>query len=233
MIDKVTTIEEAMRCVHSGDTVLIAGFGSSGQPHSLLKYLAAMPVDHLTAVSEDMSYSTNREEKRLFPELITEGKITHLMVSFLGRHVHVQEKIADGSLTYELIPQGTLAERLRAGGAGIGGLYLKTGVGTIVEEGKEKRIIDGEEYILEKPIKGDVALLKCFKADRMGNAVFRYAALNFNLVMAMAGKTVILEADEIVEPGELEPDQIHVPGVLVDYVVQNTYGPDFGLPEEV
>ncbi|MBQ9973116.1 MAG: 3-oxoacid CoA-transferase subunit A, partial [Firmicutes bacterium] len=128
-------------------------------------------------------------------------------------------------LKLELIPQGTLAERIRAGGSGLGGVLTPTGVGTVVEEGKQKIEIDGKEYIVEKPLHADVALIKAYKADRMGNAIFKYAARNFNPLMAMAADKVVLEVEEIVEPGEINPEHVQLPGVFVDYVVH--------CPEEV
>lgn len=130
------------------------------------------------------------------------------------------EQVFSGELELEMVPQGTLAERIRAGGAGIGGFYTPTGVGTVVAEGKETRIIDGKEYLFELPLKSDVSLVKAWKADRMGNAVFRYTGINFNISMAMAGKVVILEAEEIVEIGEISPEEVQLPGVFVDYVVK-------------
>ena len=132
----------------------------------------------------------------------------------------ISDQVFAGELELEMVPQGTLAERIRAGGAGIGGFYTPTGVGTVIAEGKETRIIDGKEYLFELPLRADVSLVKCWKADRMGNAVFKYTGINFNVVMATAGDTVILEAEEIVEPGEISPENVQLPGVFVDYVVK-------------
>ena len=137
----------------------------------------------------------------------------------MGANQIANQKIASGELEVELIPQGTLAERIRAAGAGLGGFYTPTGVGTVVEEGKETKIIDGRKYIFEKPLHANVALLKAHTADTMGNAVLRYAAMNFNPCMAMAADIVILEAENIVRSGEIEPDRVHIPGVFVDYIV--------------
>ena len=223
MVDKTITVKEAMKHIHSGDVVLIGGFGFSGQPDSLLKALAEEPIYELTAVSEGLAYLMTAGEFKAYPELMLNGQIKHIIVSFLGGDPQLQALIDSGDLTFELVPQGTMAERMRAAGAGIGGFYVKTGVGTIVEEGKEKRVIDGEEYLFEKPLPGDVALIRAHKADQYGNCLFRYTGNNFCLPMAMAGKTVIVEADEVVEPGDIEPDAVHIPGVLVDYVVQSTW----------
>ena len=127
--------------------------------------------------------------------------------------------IFNKSLEVELVPQGTLAERIRAAGAGIGGFYTPTGVGTVVEEGKETKVIDGKKYLLELPLRANVALVKAYKADRLGNAIFKYTAANFNPVMAMAADLVILETEELLEVGEIEPDQVQLPGIFVDHIV--------------
>ncbi len=220
MESKVIDVKTAIDKVKSGDTVLVGGFGGSGAAFTLLHELEKRDLTNLTSVSEDGGYA-NAKLKNACPGLLDKGIITHIKVSFLGSNATVHSNINKGTLTYELIPQGTLAERLRAAGSGIAGFYTPTGVGTVVEEGKERRTIDGKEYILEKALHGDIALVKCFRADTMGNAVFKYSAMNFNPLMAMAAKMVILEAEEIVEPGEIEADQVQLPGVFVDHVVQS------------
>ncbi len=152
--------------------------------------------------------------------LVERGQIADAKCCFIGQNPTAGKKFMAGEIPMEFIPIGTFAERIRAGGCGIGGFYTRTGVGTIVEEGKETKIIDGVKYILEKPLRADVAFVKAWKADYMGNAVFKYTAQNYNTVMATAADLVILEAEEVVPPGEIEPDRVQLPGVFVDYVVQ-------------
>lgn len=220
MINKVTTIGKAVDAVKSGDTIMVGGFGIQGAALSLLRELAGRPVDRLTTISEDAGFVFGAIEQAV-PSLLETGKIEKLCLSFLGGNQTAHSLINAGKLELDLIPQGTLAERIRIGGAGIGGFYTPTGVGTVVEEGKEKKVIDGKEYILELPLRANVAFIKAYRADRMGNAVFKYAAMNFNPLMAMAADITIVEAEEIVEAGAIEPDHVHLPGVFVDYVVQS------------
>ena len=218
-MNKVTDIKTAIDHVRKNDTVLLGGFGNVGAPMHLLYELATKPdTDGLTLVSEDMHYGNLPFVQG--PEvLLRSGQLKKIVVSFIGSHKPVETAINDGSLELEFVPQGTLAERLRAAGVGLGGFYTPTGVGTEVEEGKETRIIDGKKYILEKPLRGNVALVKAYMADRMGNAVFKLTANNFNTVMAMAADTVILEVEKLVEVGDIEPDRVDLPGIFVDYVV--------------
>ncbi|MBQ3122822.1 MAG: CoA transferase subunit A [Firmicutes bacterium] len=224
-MDKVTSLDKAMEVVKTGDTIMIGGFTLSGCPVGLLRKLSEMPVNNLTAISEDCGYIRGDVKRKNAAALFENNQISEVKVSFLGPNPFVHKKINDGELKLELIPQGTLAERIRAGGSGLGGVLTPTGVGTVVEEGKQKIEIDGKEYIVEKPLHADVALIKAYKADRMGNAIFKYAARNFNPLMAMAADKVVLEVEEIVEPGEINPEHVQLPGVFVDYVVH--------CPEEV
>lgn len=218
-MDKVMDKKAAMDAVKSGDTVLLGGFTNYGCPLHLLYELAERPqVRELTLVSEDLGYGG-------LPYLQGPGmlfanhQVKKSITSFIGGNPQANELILNGGLEVELVPQGTLAERLRAAGAGIGGFYTPTGVGTVAEEGKETRTIDGKKYVLELPLRGDVALVKAYKADRMGNAIFKYTAANFNPVMAMAADVVILEVEELVEVGEIPPDQVQLPGIFVDRIV--------------
>ena len=141
------------------------------------------------------------------------------ITSFIGANPDAVGRIFNKEIELELVPQGTLAERIRIGGAGIGGFYTPTGVGTVAEEGKETKVIDGKKYLLELPLRANVALVKAYKADRQGNAVFKYTAANFNTVMATAADLVILEVEKIVEMGEIEPDQVQLPGIFIDQIV--------------
>ena len=215
MIDKVTAISEAMKCVKSGDIIMIGGFTLSGSPIGLLRKLSELPITGLTAISEDCGYIRDDVKRKNAAALFDNGQIKKVIVSFLGMNPTVHKMIAEG----------TLAERIRAGGAGLGGVLTPTGIGTIVEEGKRIIEVNGEPYILELPLRADVALVKAYRADRMGNAVFKYSAQNFNPLMATAADKVVLEVEEIVEPGKINPEQVQLPGVFVDYVVH--------CPEEV
>ena len=219
MRNKVVDIKTAIDKVEKNSTVLLGGFSEVGCPLHLLYELASRPeIDGMTLVAEDMSYGGLPFVQG--PQaLLDNGQLKKVIVSFLGAHKSAEQAVAEGRLELEFVPQGTLAERLRAAGAGLGGFYTPTGVGTEAAMGKETRVIDGREYIFEKPLRGDVALIKAYKADRLGNAVFRYTANNFNTCMATAGKTVILEVEKLVEPGEIPPDAVQLPGVFVDFIV--------------
>lgn len=218
-MNKVTDINSAVNLVKKGDTILLGGFGNVGAPMHLLYELANHPeINDLTIVSEDLHYGDLPFVQG--PEVLLRTKqLKKVVVSFIGSHKPFENAINEGRLELEFIPQGTLAERIRAGGMGLGGFYTPTGVGTEVETGKETKIIDGKKYILEKPLRGNVAFVKAYKADRYGNAVFKLTAQNFNTVMAMAADTVILETEKLVEVGEIEPDSVQLPGIFVDYVV--------------
>ncbi len=216
-MSKLVDIRSALDHVKSGDTVMIGGFACCGTPLNLLSELEKRDIHHLTTISEDFHNAVKRFDLGLTP-LLKKNMIDEIIVSFFG-HREAQEKIDAGEIKLTLIPQGTLAERIRAGGAGLGGFFTPVGVGTVVEEGKETRIIDGKKYLLELPLRANVALLKCHTADTMGNAVFSYTARNFNCVMATAADVVILECEHLVQPGEIAPDAVHLPGIFVDYVV--------------
>ncbi|MBQ1216310.1 MAG: CoA transferase subunit A [Firmicutes bacterium] len=218
-MDKVIGLQEAISKVKQGDTLMIGGFGGFGFPSNLVWEVARQNIGELTVIAEDFGNGYSPFEMNSTP-LLEKHLVKKAIISYCGGQPRITEQVFKGELEMEMVPQGTLAERIRAGGAGIGGFYTPTGVGTVVAEGKETRVIDGKEYLFELPLKSDVSLVKAWKADRMGNAVFKYTGINFNISMAMAGKLVILEAEEIVEPGELSPEAIQLPGVFVDYVVK-------------
>lgn len=220
MLDKVTTLDKALDMIKLNDTIMIGGFTLCGCPLYLLRGLAEKPVRGLTTISEDTGFANVVfYPQKAVRALFDNRQISKVCVSFVGSNPFINEMIQKGQLEYELIPQGTLAERIRAGGSGLGGFYTPTGVGTVVEEGKEKKIINGKEYLLELPLRADVALIKAYKADHMGNAVFKYSAMNFNPLMAMAADTVILEVEKLVENGAINPELVQLPGVFVDQVV--------------
>jgi len=153
--------------------------------------------------------------------MVVNKQLKKIIVSHIGTNKETGRQMNAGELEVELVPQGTLAERIRCGGAGLGGFLTPTGVGTIIEQGKSRLVLDGKSYLLERPLRADAALLKAWKADTFGNLVFRKAARNFNPLMAMAADLVIVEAEEVVEAGALDPDQVMTPGVLVDMIVES------------
>ncbi|WP_085522740.1 CoA transferase subunit A [Tuberibacillus sp. Marseille-P3662] len=208
-------VEEALSCVKSGDTVLVGGFGLIGAPLTLIDELTKKEVYDLTVVSNNLG-----ESGKGLGILLNQNKIKKGIGSYFTSNRDVGDKYQKGEVELELKPQGTLAESLRAGGAGLGGYYTKTAVGTKLAEGKEEREIDGVKYIFEKPIRGDVALIRAHKADTLGNVVYYKTARNFNPLMATAAKHVILEVDEIVEPGTLDPEAIVTPHLYVDTIVE-------------
>ncbi len=217
-MNKLCSLDSALAKISPGDTVMVAGFTNFGAPNNLINALAGTDTGNLTTISEDLGWSNGRFNQGV-SRLIENNLVKKVITSFLGANRIANEYIASGRLELELIPQGTLAERIRAAGSGIGGFYTPTGVGTVAAEGKETRVLNGREYLLELPLGADVALIKAHTADTMGNAVLRYSAKNFNVCMAMAASTVILEAENVVSPGEIEPDRVDIPGVFVDYVV--------------
>ena len=219
MKSKVTDIREAISKINSGDSVMITGFGQAGSPRHLIRELASTDVKDLHTISDDLGVTEHGFDQTI-SALINNKQISRAQCCFIGQNPESSRQFIEGTLDVEFIPMGTFAERIRAGGAGIGGFYTKTGVGTMMEEGKETKIINGEKYLLELPLHADVALLHAWKADTFGNAVFKYTARNYNVIMATAADLVILEAEEIVEQGEIAPDEVQLPGVFVDHVVE-------------
>lgn len=204
--------------VKDGDTLLVGGFGLSGTPLTLIDELAASGKKDLTIVSNSLGEAGKGLGKLLFTD-----SLKKIVGSYFTSNPDVVRIGKQINLEVELIPQGTMAEAIRCGGAGIAGFYTKTGVGTLLTEGKEERIFNGETYILQEAIRGDVALIKAFKADKLGNLIYDHTARNFNPAMATAADIVIAEVDEIVEVGELRPEEITTPHLYVDYVVLNEY----------
>ncbi|NQD67510.1 CoA transferase subunit A [Bacillus haikouensis] len=215
---KLLNFDDALQHIKSGDTLLVGGFGLSGTPLTLIDELVKSDKDNLTIISNNLG-----EEGRGLGKLLIAGKLQKAKGSYFTTNRDAVKAWSKGELEIELIPQGTLAEAIRCGGAGIGGFYTKTGVGTKLAEGKEEKVIDGEPHIFEKAIKGDVAIIKALKADTLGNLVYDKTARNFNPVMATAAKIVIAEVDEIVEAGSFAPEEVVTPHLYVDYIVQNRY----------
>ncbi len=221
MIDKVVrgaspqeAAAKAVQDVPSGATLLVGGFGLCGIPENLIAALAASDVQGLTCVSNNCGV-----DDWGLGILLGKRKIRKMISSYVGENAEFERQYLAGELELEFCPQGTLAERLRAGGAGIAGFYTPTGAGTIVAEGKETKVFDGREYILERGLVGDFALVAAWKADRLGNLVYRKTARNFNPMAATAGKITVAEVEELVEPGALDPDEVDTPGIFVKRVV--------------
>jgi 3-oxoadipate CoA-transferase alpha subunit len=218
MIDKTfESLEKAVADIHDGATVMIGGFGNAGMPSSLIDALIAQGARDLTIVNNNAG---NGETG--LAALLKAKRVRKIICSFprqADSH-HFDALYRAGEIELELTPQGNLAERIRAAGAGIGGFFTPTGYGTLLAEGKETRVIDGRNYVLESPIHADFALIKALRGDRWGNLVYRKTARNFGPVMAMAAKTTIAQVSEIVELGELDPEVIVTPGIFVQRVVK-------------
>ncbi|PJO40659.1 CoA transferase subunit A [Lysinibacillus xylanilyticus] len=208
------SFEEAVADIKDGDTLAVGGFGLCGIPEKSIAALVQRGTKDLTVVSNNCGV-----DDWGLGLLLANKQIKKMIASYVGENKIFEQQFLSGELEVELTPQGTLAERLRAGGAGIPGFYTATGVGTPIAEGKEEKVFDGKEYILEKGIVADFALVKAWKADKLGNLVFKKTSRNFNPLAAMAGKITIVEVEEIVEVGELDPDHIHTPGVFVQRVL--------------
>ena len=218
MISKIVNdLQAALAGVKDGSTVLLGGFGGAGQAHELLDALIEQGATDLTIVSNNAGSGTTG-----IAALLAAGKVRKIICSFPRQaDSHVFDGLyRSGKVELELVPQGTLAERIRAGGAGIGGFFTRTAVGTELAAGKEIRNIDGEDYVFESPIKADVALIKAHKADRWGNLIYNKTARNFGPIMATAAKMTVVQVDEIVELGELDPEAIVTPSLYVQRVVR-------------
>jgi len=198
-----------------GMTVMAGGFGLCGMPEGLIMALRDTGVKDITAISNNAGI-----DGAGLGLLLETRQIRKMISSYVGENREFARQYLSGELELEFNPQGTLAERIRAGGAGIPGFYTKTGVGTLIAEGKEHKLFDGETYILETGLVADVSLVKAWKADAEGNLVFRKTARNFNPMMATAGKVTIVEAEHIVAAGEIDPDHIHTPGIFIHRIVE-------------
>lgn len=210
----VDSYEQALQGLTDGMTVLAGGFGLCGIPEGLIKQIKAMQTRDLTIVSNNCGIDGFG-----LGILLEDRQIKKMVSSYVGENKLFEDQLLAGELEVELTPQGTLAEKLRAGGAGIPAFYTATGFATPVGDGKEVRRFNERDYILEESITGDFAIVKGWKADRYGNVVYRHTAQNFNPMVATAGKITVVEVEEIVEPGELEPSHIQTPGIYVDRVI--------------
>ena len=204
--------------VKDGHTIAVGGFGLCGIPEALIGALRDSGVTGLTAISNNAGVDGFG-----LGQLLETRQIKKMIASYVGENKEFARQYLAGELQLEFTPQGTLAEKLRAGGAGIPAFYTKTGVGTIVAEGKEIREFDGEQYVMERSLVADVALVKAYMADRAGNLVYRKTARIFNPNVAMAGKVTIVEVEKLVEIGEIDPDQVHTPSIFVHRIVLNAH----------
>jgi 3-oxoacid CoA-transferase subunit A len=207
--------DAAIHDINDGATILVGGFGLCGIPENLIKALARKGVKNLTTISNNAGVDDFG-----LGVLLQNGQVKKHVGTYVGENALFEKLVLSGELDLELVPQGTFAERIRAGGAGIPAFFTPTGVGTIVAEGKETRSFDGRTYVMERWIKGDFALVKAWKGDKWGNLVFRKTARNFNPMIATAAPVTIAEVEQLVEVGELDPDNIHVPSIFVKRIFQ-------------
>ena len=204
--------------VKDGQLLAVGGFGLCGIPEALIDALCASGVKDLTVISNNAGVDGFGLGK-----LLETRQITKMISSYVGENKEFERQFLAGELKLEFTPQGTLAEKLRAGGAGIPAFYVRTGVGTLIAEGKETREFDGHQYIMEKALVPEVSLVKAWKADKSGNLIFRRTARNFNPAVAMAGKITVVEVEEIAETGSFDPDAVHLPGIYVHRIVLNAH----------
>jgi acetate CoA/acetoacetate CoA-transferase alpha subunit len=214
---RTTTAEEAAALIPDGASLMVGGFMGVGTPEHVVDALLRQGRRDLTVIANDSAIPG-----RGIGKLVTAGALRKLVVSHIGLNPETQQQMLAGKLEVELVPQGTLIERIRAGGYGLGGILTPTGVGTVVEEGKRRIDIDGKPYLLETALHADFALVQAFMADYLGNLVYALTARNFNPVIAMAGRTVVAEVEQIVPVGMISPDHVVTPAVLVDYLVART-----------
>jgi acetate CoA/acetoacetate CoA-transferase alpha subunit len=216
MKSKVLSAKEAVEKVKDGDAIMVGGFLAGGHPEHLVNaLLETNSAKDLTLISND----TGTKDLSIF-QLVKSGRVKHIFASYIGSNPETGRLMMTGEAEVKLFPQGTLAEKIRSGGAGLGGVLTPVGIGTVVEEGKKKLEVQGKEYLLELPLKANVAFIKAEKADEAGNLIIRGSSRNFNIVMATAADYVVAEVNEIVPIGEIEPNHVNVPGVLVNAIVK-------------
>jgi 3-oxoacid CoA-transferase subunit A len=209
---------EAVERIPDGATIMMGGFGLCGIPETLIDAIRARGTRGLTVISNNAGVDDFG-----IGVLLRSGQVRKMVATYVGENKEFERQFLSGEVEVELVPQGTFAERIRAGGAGIAGFFTPTGFGTLVADGKETRVIDGKPYVLEPPLKADFAFVKAWKGDRTGNLVYRKTARNFNPEMATAAAVTIAEVEHLVEPGELDPDYIVTPGIFVRYILEGTH----------
>lgn len=215
---RVLSVEEAIKMIPSGAFVMIGGFLGVGSPNALIDEIIKQGKSDLTVIANDTAFPDRGVGK-----LIVNKLVKKIVVSHIGTNPETQKQMIENLIDVELIPQGTLVEKIRAGGLGLGGILTPTGIGTVVAEGKRILNVDGKDYLLEVPLKADFALLKAKKSDCNGNLVYSLTARNFNPVMATAASIVIAEVEEILPVGTISPDEVHTPGIFIDYVVKSRW----------
>ncbi|EOA8956778.1 CoA transferase subunit A [Vibrio harveyi] len=211
---KAATTEQIESLLHDGMTIMIGGFMATGAPERLIDLLIKKDIKNITLISTDTG-SPGRGSSRL----IAEKRVKKLYASHIGTNPETGKQMNEGTLEVELVPQGTLAERIRSAGAGLGGVLTPTGLGTIVAENKRLIEVDGKQYLLEMPLKADLALIRGSKVDRRGNVFYSKTTQNFNPLMATAAEIVVVEPEQIVELGDIEPEAVHTPSLYVDYIL--------------
>ena len=214
-MSKFISIEEAVSKVKDGMTIMVGGFLANGTPNKIVDALAKSGVKNLTLICNDTAYPDKG-----VGQLIAHNQVKKLFVSHIGTNPHTSEQMNSGELEIEFCPQGSLAERVRAGGCGLGGILTQTGMGTIVAEGKQIVNVDGKDYLLEKPLRADIALVGASLGDKAGNLVYRGTSQNFNPLMASAADLVIAEINELVEVGEIAAENVKTPSIMVDFIVK-------------
>lgn len=213
-MEKINTLDRFMDLIKDGQTIMVGGFLAVGTPEKLIDAIVKKGVKDLTIICNDTSYPDRGVGK-----LVVNHQVKKVIASHIGTNPETGRMMHTGEMEVELSPQGTLAERIRAGGAGLGGVLTTTGLGTVVAENKETIFVDGKEYLLEKPLKADIALLAGNIADKKGNVWYKGSARNFNPIMATAAEIVVVEAEKIVEVGEIEAEDVMTPHIFVDYIV--------------
>jgi 3-oxoacid CoA-transferase subunit A len=211
----LASAEQAVSRIPDGATIMMGGFGLCGIPENLIAALRQRGTKNLTLISNNAGVDDFG-----IGILMRARQVRKMIATYVGENKEFERQFLTGEVEVELVPQGTFAERIRAGGAGIGGFFTPTGYGTLVAEGKETRTIDGVRYILERPLKADFAFVKAWKGDRLGNLVYRKTARNFNPMMATAARVTIAEVEHLVEPGEIDPDHVVTPGIFVQQILQ-------------
>jgi len=214
----LASAEEAVERIPEGATIMMGGFGLCGIPETLITALRARGTGGLTVISNNAGIDDFG-----IGVLLRTRQVRKMIATYVGENKEFERQFLTGELEVELVPQGTFAERIRAGGAGIGGFFTPTGYGTLVADGKETRLIGGKPYVLEQPLKADFAFVKAWKGDRTGNLIYRKTARNFNPVMATAAAVTIAEVEHIVEPGQIDPDHVVTPGIFVRHILQGAH----------
>lgn len=214
MAQKRITVEQAVAKIHSGMTIMFGGFLANGSANRIIDALAKSDVKDITLICNDTAYADKGVGK-----LFARKQVKKVIASYVGANELHQQQMNANEIVTELVPQGTLAERVRAGGCGMGGFLTPVGLGTVVEKGKQKMTVDGKEYLLEKPLRADLALISASKGDESGNLVYYGTSQNFNPLMAAAADLVIAEVDELVPVGNIAPENVRTPNILVDFIV--------------